>query len=116
MGVVIRRWLLLECICMVSGCCYMEVYGFLHITYSYSTCISSFLQLLHCSFLKCFFMLILCNLAKVAQRTFEIIKKSRSHQHNDNYNYIEKHVNYESRDFHMRRTNSGIVEISLLYV
>ena len=42
MGVVIRRWLLLDCICMVSGCCYMEVYGFLHITYSYSTCISSF--------------------------------------------------------------------------
>ena len=29
---------------MVSGCCCKEVYRFPHITFSYSTCISSFLQ------------------------------------------------------------------------
>ena len=33
---------------------------------------------------KCFlflFMLFLCNIANVAQRTFEIVQKSRSHEH-----------------------------------
>ena len=44
MGVVIRMWVWLECIGVVSGCCYKEVYRFLHITYRYiilnSTCIA----------------------------------------------------------------------------
>ena len=32
-----------ECMGVVSGCCYKEVYRFPHnITYPYSTCISSF--------------------------------------------------------------------------
>ena len=35
---------MLECIGVVSGWCYKEVYRFPHITYPYSTCISSFLQ------------------------------------------------------------------------
>ena len=30
-----------------------------------------------------FFMLFLCNIASVAQRTFEIVQKSRSHEHGD---------------------------------
>ena len=42
MGVVIRTCVRLECIGVVSGCCCKEVYRFPHITYPYSTCISSF--------------------------------------------------------------------------
>ena len=45
MCVVIRSWVWLECIGVVSGCCCKELYRFPHnITYPYSTCISSFLQ------------------------------------------------------------------------
>ena len=36
-------WVWLECIGVVSGCCCKELIDF-HITYPYSTCISSFLQ------------------------------------------------------------------------
>ena len=57
--------------------------------FPYSICISSFLAaaslLLLCSFFKCFFVLvyvILCNIANVAQRTFEIVRKSRSREYN----------------------------------
>ena len=60
MGVVIRRWVWLECIVVVSGCC-KEVYRFPHITYPYSTCISSFFaaaSLLLCLYFKCFFVLV----------------------------------------------------------
>ena len=35
MGVVIKRWVWLECIGVVSGCC-KEVYRFPHITYPYN--------------------------------------------------------------------------------
>ena len=82
-------WVWLECIGVVSGCC-KEAYRFPHnITYPYSTCISSFFaaaSLLLGSFLNVFsfwFMLFLCNIANVAQRTFEIVQKSRSHEHGD---------------------------------
>ena len=80
MGVVVRR--------------YIDILSII-INFPYSTCISSFLaaaSLLLCSFLKCFlslFMLFLCNIANVAQRTFEIVQKSRSHEH---VNYIDKNV------------------------
>ena len=47
-------WVWLQCIGVVSGCCYKEIYRFPHnITYPYSTCISSFFaasSLLLCSF------------------------------------------------------------------
>ena len=43
MGVVSRRWVWLECIGVVSGWC-KEVYRYPHISYPYSTYISSFLQ------------------------------------------------------------------------
>ena len=51
----------LECKGVVGGCCCMEVYRFPHITYPYSTCISSILQqhsnfFVH--FLKCFFIVV----------------------------------------------------------
>ena len=62
------------------------------ITYLYSTCItgSSFFgssiptflfifKMFFCSCL-CYF---LCNIASFAQRTFEIVQKSRSHEHGD---------------------------------
>ena len=59
-----------------------------NITYPYSTCINFFAaaSLLLCSVFKCFlflFMLFLCNIANIAQRTFEIVQKSRSHEHSD---------------------------------
>ena len=53
MGVVIKRWVRLECIGVGSGCCCEEVYRFPYMTYPYSTCISSFFaaaSLLLCSF------------------------------------------------------------------
>ena len=37
-------------------------------------------------------MLFLCNLANVAQRTFEIVQKSRSREHGDIINYIDNNV------------------------
>ena len=57
------------------------------ITFSNTTSISSFLAaaFLLCLFFKCFsflFILILCNIANVAQRTFKIVQKSRSHENN----------------------------------
>ena len=42
MDEIIRRWDWLECMGVVSGCCYKEVYRFPHNTNPYSTCISSF--------------------------------------------------------------------------
>ena len=80
-------------------------------------------------------MLFLCNIANVAQRTFEIVQKSRSREYNNNY--IDKNVERtstardvrESRDFHVRGTawrfkkvaadfvcDNGVVEVSLLHV
>ena len=37
-------------------------------------------------------MLFLCNIANVAQRTFENVQKLRSHKHGDIINYIDKNV------------------------
>ena len=56
-------WVWLECIGVVSGCYYKEVYRFPHnITYPYSTCISSFIATasLLCSFLNVFCRSCLC--------------------------------------------------------
>ena len=50
-GCVIRRWVWLQCIGVVSGWCCQEVYRYPHILYPYSTCISSFLQQQHPYFL-----------------------------------------------------------------
>ena len=58
-------------------------------------------SLLLCSFSNVFFflfMLFLCNVANIVQRTFKIVQKSKSWQ----YSHIDKHIDYESRDFHMR--------------
>ena len=59
-------------------------------------------------------MLFLCNIANVAQRTLEIVQKSRSHEHGDIINYIDKNVERtsiaqarESRDFHVRGTKDS---------
>ena len=91
-------WVWLECVGVVSGCCCKEVIDFLIIllipTPLVLYCISSFLQqyiyiavsLFLCSIFKCFsflFMLFLCNIANVAQRTFESVQKSRSREHGD---------------------------------
>ena len=37
-------------------------------------------------------MLFLCNIVNVAQRTFEIVQKSRSREHGNIINYINKNV------------------------
>ena len=90
-------WLVGECIGVVSGCCCKEVYRYPHNNYYFS--------LLHLYYLffgqqhpyffvhlknvfSFLFMLFLCNIANVAQRTFEIVQKSRSREHGDIINYI----------------------------
>ena len=83
----------LECIGEVSGCCCKEVYRFPHnITYPSSTCISSFFRL-HPYFSS---LLFLCNIANVAQRTFEIVQNLRSHGHGDIIISTRMCINYES--------------------
>ena len=90
-------WVWLECIGVISGCCCKEVYRYPHnITNPYSTC--SFLQqhpyfFFHVlnvfSFL---FMLFLCNIANIAQKTFKIVQNSRSWGHGDIIIIINKNV------------------------
>ena len=83
-------WLLLECIGVVSGCCCKEVhvYRYPHFSLLHLYILALFLaaaSLLFCSVLKCFFGLvyvILCNIANIAQRTFEIVQKVSSHNYN----------------------------------
>ena len=75
MGVVVRR--------------YIDILTII-INFPYSAA-----SLLLCSFLKCFlflFMSFLCDIANVAQRTFEIVQKSRSRECGDIINYIDKNV------------------------
>ena len=81
----------LECIDVVSGCCCKKVYRFPHNNCYLSLLLDHlyslfwwqhpyfFVQFLNVS--SFLFMLILCNIANVAQRTFEIVKKSRSCEH-----------------------------------
>ena len=79
-------------------------------------------------------MLFLCNIANIAQRTFEIIQKLRSREHGDIINYIDKNVcrlraraSPETSMCEVPRDVSkklaadfvctnGIVEVSLLHV
>ena len=81
-------------------------------------------------------LLFLCNIANVAQRTFEIVQKSRSHEHGNIINYIDKKVErtstvrvHESRNIHVRGMvwrfkkiaadfvcDNGVVGVSLLHV
>ena len=76
----------LQCIGVVSGCCCKEVYTFYYI-------LTTPLELAHfCSsipplfFYNVFtflFMLFLCNIANIVQRTFEIVQRLRSCGHGD---------------------------------
>ena len=50
-----------------------------------------FLFILKMFFRSCF-MLCLCNIVNIAQRTFEIVKKSRSSEHGDIINCNDKNV------------------------
>ena len=49
-----------------------------------------------------FFMLFLCNIANVAQRTFEIVQKSNSRGNGDIIISTRTCIDSESRDFHAR--------------
>ena len=76
-------WVWLEYIGVVNGCCCKEVHRFPHnIIYPYSTCISFFFAASIPTSLFIFksfsflFMLFLCNIANIAQTTFEIVQKS----------------------------------------
>ena len=82
------RCVRLECMGVVSGWCCKEVYRFPHISYPYSTGISSFCSSIPTSLyifniFSFLFMLFLYNIANVAQRTFEIVQKLRSRWHGD---------------------------------
>ena len=90
-------WVWLECIGVVGGGCCKEVQTvyidilIIIITFPYSTCVSSFF----CSSIPTYFfvhfknvfsflfMLFLCNIANIAQRTFKTIQKLRSREHGD---------------------------------
>ena len=84
-------WVWLECIGVVTGCC-KEEYRYPHNNYYFSLIhlyyIVRFWQqhpyfFVHFKNVFSFlFMLFLCNIANVAQRTFEIIQKSRSREYN----------------------------------
>ena len=131
MGVVIKRWVWLECIGVISGCCCKEAYMY---PYPYSTVLQLFfaaVSLLLCSFLKCFFIfvyVILCNIANVAQRTFEIIQKSRSHQHGNIIILTSTSTTSPATSTYVVPSdvlqklradfvyNNGVIEISLLHV
>ena len=97
---------------------YIDILIIINYYFPYPTCISSFWQQQHpyffvhkMFFFSFLFMLFLCNIANVAQRTFEIVQKSRSREHGVIINYIDKNVGRtstahtrarESRDFHVR--------------
>ena len=120
----------LECIGVVSRCCCKEVYRFPHNTYPYSTCISSFLQQ-HPYLIVFLFLFMLCLYNICSKRCSKNIRDRSKIEITRTwwYNYIDKHVDYESRDFHVRGTSdilqklradfvydNGVVEISLLHV
>ena len=85
---VIGRWVWLECIGVVSGWCCKEAYRFPHyylsLLHLYYIALFATVSLLISSFFKNFsflFKLFLFNIANAAQRTFEIIQKTRSDGH-----------------------------------
>ena len=82
----------LECIGVVSGCCCKEVYtvDFLIILLFPTPLVLAIFLQQHLYFIVDFknvfsflFMLFLCNIANVAQRTFEKVQKLRSCGHGD---------------------------------
>ena len=89
--IVMLQWI--ECIGVVSGCCRKEVYTIIDLLIILliptPLVLALFLQqhpyfFVHFKNVFSFlFMLFLCNTANVAQRTFEIVQKSRSHGHGD---------------------------------
>ena len=91
MGVVVRR--------------YIDILIILHIPTPLVLALfcSSIPTLFIFSFL---FMLFLCNIANVPQRTFEIVQNLRSHGHGDIIISTRTCmcVDYESRHFHMQST------------
>ena len=99
---------------MVSGCCCKEVYRFPHnITYP-STCISPNILQLHRPSLFIFVYNILCNIANVAQRTFDIVQKWRSRGHGTII-ILTRTSNTRIRypRLQVRGSDNGIVEVSL---
>ena len=81
----------LECIGVVSGCCCKEVYRYPHNNYYFSLLHLYWLffgssiptsLLIFKNVFSFLFMLFLCDVANVAQRTFEIVQKSSSCEYN----------------------------------
>ena len=107
-------WLWLGCIGVVI----------IIITFLFSTCISSFFASsipISLFILKMFFVLVYVifvkYIANVAQRTFEIVQKSRSARNNIiNYMKVERMSTArarESRDFHVRGTGDVLIKLQL---
>ena len=87
-------WVWLECICVVSWCCYMEVYIYIDIliiiiTFPSSTCISSFLAA--ASLLKCFCVLVLGDHTSMKNELYETNVKSQGfiYNHRSSIIYID---------------------------
>ena len=81
MGVVIWRWVWLEWIGVVSGCCYKEARTVCRFPHNYYLSLLQQHPYFFVHFLNVFsflFVLFLCNIANVAQRIFEIVQKLRS--------------------------------------
>ena len=112
------RWVWLECIGVVSGCCCCkEIYRFPHtIPLALAPFCSSILTSLF--IFKMIFVLvyvIFVQYSKCCSKNTRDHSKLRSRRH-VHYNYIDKHVDYDSQDFHVCSTNNGIVEVNLLHV
>ena len=82
-------WVWLQCIGVVSECCCKEVHRFpLILLIPTPLVLALFCSIIPTSwfiFLMFYhsFLLFLCNIANIAQRTFEIVQKSRSCGHGD---------------------------------
>ena len=90
MGVVVRRYIYIDILIII-------------ITFPYFTCISSFFGssiptslFVFKMFFSFLFMLFLCNIANVAQRTFQLVQKLRSRE--------QERRQLRAREFHVRGT------------
>ena len=97
MGVVVRRYIDFLIILLIPTPLVLHVALF-------CSSIPTSLFIFKMFFRSCFYILFLCNIANIAQRTFEIVQKSRSRGHGDIIILTRMCtcVDDKSRDFHLR--------------
>ena len=92
MGVIIKRWVWLKCICVFSGCYFKEVYNYIGLlilrTYPYSNCISSFLQQHPYFFVKFFNVFCFCFCYCCAVKQMLLKEHSRSFKNGDHADMV----------------------------